>query len=225
MKNFLDVKNPWDICLEQLCADMKVRIPGVLTSQTYTEDLGSHFLGCGGFGRVYKVINEENINYALKIVISMDIYEFSSEYNSLVETQSIPHVIPLVLDSYKYGKKEIYNKEFNYAGYLMKIIGTPITKNIQNIRKLLESLNLLHKANVSHGDARINNAIFDNEQIYWIDFRMLWTSCAKRAAAIKALLQSVNIEISDEELMKYDVNYKNDTIINEMFINLRNHLK
>lgn len=237
MKNFLSVQDPWDSCLYQLCSDLNVTIP-VVSDTVGTVEKSSFFLGSGAFGRVYKVNNiTNNALFALKIVITnveSNLEKVYGEYELLMKAQKKPHVIPIVNDSFRQGSMKFKDKNVYYAGYLMNAIGTSIieskttkTTKVTNttIYKLLTSLHALHKNGISHGDARIYNAVLIDEVVYWVDFRDVALTAVSTGCAsdIKKLLESVGIifEINEYNLYKanYNIEAKEKEIIN-MFKNL-----
>ena len=78
-------------------------------------------------------------------------------------------MFPIVVDSYRSGSI----RKVDYAGYLLSCVGQqlqlPIAPDIK--RKLAEALYALHANDVIHGDPRIENALLEDGDVKWIDFR------------------------------------------------------
>ena len=149
--------------LEQLCVQLKIQVIG--------------YLGAGGYGRCFAVLNTEGKKMALKVVQVINQVQHAEslvkgEYNKLsFELNNVPNVIKVIPDSLT----TIYQNGLLIGiGYLMNDIGIPLNcencKSYDVLNKLLNSLKDLHINKIYHGDARYHNAILINDNIVWIDF-------------------------------------------------------
>lgn len=129
------------------------------------------FLGMGTFGRVFKVSKRDEGGghtkfMALKLVLpgrqGEQPLELDIERASLVRTaQVVPDVVAHVEDFNNFGD--------NGAALLLRDIGGKAPQRARH--KVFEALGLLHENDIVHGDPRLDNAIYVQESVRWIDFR------------------------------------------------------
>jgi hypothetical protein len=181
LTKFCSHRNYWMVLLDEICISMNVSL------------VTSAFLGAGGYGRVFKVedIATKSI-YALKIVLFIQndkseptvVRQLVELEYDMLENINSSHVVNVKADSLKIikWKENETQKEIELgAGYLMSNIGEPVlpgdctkrNKLTTAGRLVLQSLCNLHVHDrVVHGDARINNVVWDSiANVYkWIDF-------------------------------------------------------
>lgn len=143
-----------------------------------------NFLGSGGYGRVFRVrdtgaANKVECESALKIALTLGIdgamkeQLIVSEYEKLcrLKNLNVPHVVHVVKDSLR---PCMIDGKLIGVGYLLSTVGRQITKqeclNRNFCERFFNSLLIIHQRNFHHGDARFNNAIVSENEIYWIDF-------------------------------------------------------
>jgi len=213
LKTFISHSDPWTKCLHALCDMLGVKVAVPVTTNAVTAQFGSSFLGLGACGRVFRVFYPvgDSIVYAMKLVISTDdeqsrINEVENEYEQLNNAKG-EGVIPVVLDSFKSGFVKSNSKTL-FGGYLMSVVGCPLENNKTNVKKMLESLNGLHKRGIYHGDARIQNVVQWEDTIYWVDFRTSSLSASNVFCAmdVKQFLESAHVEFNMSVIHRYKDN-------------------
>lgn len=161
------------------------------------------FLGSGGYGRVFRVLTADGKEIGMKIVLTLGnegaVKEqlILSEYDKLcqLKEQKVPHVVDIIDDSLT---NCVFDGTLVGVGYLLSTIGCQVTKqqcqNKDFCKQLFQSLLAIHQHNYHHGDARFNNAIISENQIYWIDFVSLnlrFTSLEQKRKDFKVLIGSI----------------------------------
>ena len=225
LKEFISHSDPWTKCLYALCdmLGVKVVVP-VTTNAVTTAQLGGSFLGSGACGRVFKVFYpiDESITYAMKLVISTDeeegrIGEVENEFCQLNNAKG-EGVIPVVSDSLKLSSVNLNSKTLLFGGYLMSVVGCPVENNKTNVKKMLESLNRLHKRGIYHGDARIQNVVQWEDTIYWVDFRTssLSASSVFISNDVKQFLESAHVEFDKSVIATYKDNLNMQELLNNI---------
>jgi tRNA A-37 threonylcarbamoyl transferase component Bud32 len=120
------------------------------------------FLGYGAHGRVFKVSNSSEEQYAVKLVLKENVNHLTCESNMLQPAYTVcpKHVIRVVHPSENFE---------DIGGFMVTELGTMVERD--EYKQIIEALVALHRSNVTHGDARVNNVVEVGEVIKWIDFR------------------------------------------------------
>jgi hypothetical protein len=168
--------SPWITLLRKSCDQLNVRLASAPV-----------FLGGGGFGRVFKVYDNDGSVRALKIILSTK-FEYSpnqiasaslTEFNTLctgfpVEAQFLVHAIKDTFFSFEHMVGGILTK-LGHA-YLLRECGLPldVTSEI-DVGGAFGALSGIHGLGRYHGDARIDNAISvvleaGVRAVKWVDF-------------------------------------------------------
>lgn len=179
----------------------------------------SAFLGSGAFGRVIRVVNQDNEKFALKVVDIKDYSNVLREFSILKNHMSCGcHLIASVPDI-----SEVKTKN-ELCGYLISPVGVGLSRQkltkslIYPVINLLSSLHL-HNPPYVHGDARIANIIQIDGYLSWIDFRNSSPTFSEYGAKcdMETLIHSIlpQIPINDILLDEYARNLSNiENIIN-----------
>jgi hypothetical protein len=138
------------------------------------------FLGSGGYGRVFHVRQDDGVDFALKIALTVKpdpcgIQEMLivTEYENLcfLAALGVDHVVGVKNNSLH---QSVSNGIPIGFGYLMTTVGRPITlqecKNRAFCERLLFSLQVIHQSGFRQGDAKYTNVILFSDKIFWIDF-------------------------------------------------------
>jgi len=148
----------------------------------------TRYLGAGASGRCFEVQSQSTGNtMALKAVLtcqkrSVDMEALvAGEFAKLVELSETP-AVEYVVSVERSSLMRIYDIERSIQigiGFLMLDVGTPIVNEGLDgkipsvvISQLFTSLNGLHLLGHYHGDSRVQNAIFVEERVVWID--LIW---------------------------------------------------
>jgi hypothetical protein len=155
LKDFAKASSTWPEVLDSVCGKLDLVVAE-----------GEAFLGHGSFGRVFRVFRREGRRdtrdaLALKIVLGVNVVELGAEATSL------RGAFALVPDHVMEAKEFVSVK--NGAGLLLACVGRPIQK--VKFSLAVEALAALHAKGVCHGDPRIANAVWADENVKWIDFR------------------------------------------------------
>jgi hypothetical protein len=166
------------------------------------------FLGSGTFGRVFRVKKTDAPDapdapvFALKVVLSANIYGLAREYEVIKKIQESSEDAPVVtvLDC-------LVDLPDIGAGYLMTPVGRSVSLDKRlNVKTSFVALSSLHKLGFVHGDPRLSNLIHHGKKLIWIDFMLCTTSslvadrrldCIKLACSI---LHHLKVSITCEEL-------------------------
>jgi hypothetical protein len=144
----------------------------IVAEEKDLKDGQSAFLGCGAYGRVFSLTN----NQAVKIVVGTASERLEKEYLAMIdffENESVKDLIfPVVKDSFRTGAVKCGSFDVSYAGYLLDGIGTqlqsPPTAGAVSILGRL--LNQLHANDIIHGDPQYQNIVLLDGKPRWIDF-------------------------------------------------------
>jgi predicted Ser/Thr protein kinase len=156
LRNFIgQVLSTWANLIIDACAKLGLEIEQ------------SGYLGRGAMGRVIKCITQNGEEVALKVVKgehhSYRLFQEFEIYKKLESLEFVAKVVPNSTISLLDG-----------LGSAMCItpVGQPIMRPISKItaRRIFQCLEKLHCANVTHGDARIENLILVEDSLKWIDF-------------------------------------------------------
>jgi serine/threonine protein kinase len=156
------------------------------------------FLGRGAFGRIFKLVDGR----VLKLVLGNDCkQEVNEEFKKLCNAMQLcpDSVFPVVLESYFEGRVN----DVDYAGYLLYGVGNPIeiptteAISLEFFRELAIKLYKLHSKGIVHGDPRIPNILWYENEYRWIDFRESkshWSVCQTIVKDVNIFLVSANGE-------------------------------
>jgi hypothetical protein len=156
LRNWLQPPGSWMKLLDAACQQHSLAVePG-------------SFLGYGADGRVFKVSKQEPEpdgtlkEYAVKLVLKENFNHLTCESDKL---QSAHAVCPnLVIRVVHPGQKFK-----NIGGFMVIELGTKVERD--EYKRIIEALVNLHRFDIVHGDARVNNVVEVGGSIKWIDFR------------------------------------------------------
>ena len=141
-----------------------------------TRRKGSALLGCGTFGRVFRVKKKlgSDKHMALKLVLQGDAALLSMEVSTMLEAaQKCDSVMPIATEhmvALSGGASEPDNCVIDDLGgaMLLSYIGNAVegVRYADVIRALAE----LHDKSIHHGDPRLANVTEYGGKLYWIDF-------------------------------------------------------
>jgi hypothetical protein len=114
------------------------------------------FLGYGADGRVFKVSNSSEEQYAVKLVLAKSVDNLTYESNMLQAAYTVcpKHVIRVVHPSENFE---------DIGGFMVTELGTIVERD--EYKRIIEALVALHRSDVVHGDARLNNVVEVGESI------------------------------------------------------------
>jgi tRNA A-37 threonylcarbamoyl transferase component Bud32 len=123
---------------------------------------GDAFLGCGAFGRVFKVIRQDGEVCALKIVPKRFVARLYQEMRALERAQNTGLTATLA-------GQMIETPEC--MSLLLSPVGKPLPhpRTCQEVQILFELLWQLHEKGLVHGDPRVPNVIVYEGKLLWID--------------------------------------------------------
>ena len=141
-------------------------------------------IGCGGYGKVYKVIEPNDNVYALKLVegfggldnYKSQVHALENEYRLVTSLQLHPRIIQFfafVRDDFK--ARVVIIMEFLEGGSLHDKIKSNgclnETVSLKYLGQLLEGIEFLHKNKIYHSDIKPANILFTrNDDIKLCDF-------------------------------------------------------
>jgi tRNA A-37 threonylcarbamoyl transferase component Bud32 len=127
------------------------------------------FLGYGAHGRVFKVSNSSEEQYAVKLVLKEnDDLQRESEALQAAYKVCPKHVIRVVHPpEVVHDVGELMGTEV--GGFMVTELGTMVEKD--DYKRIIEAMVTLHRSNFTHGDARVYNVVEVEKSIKWIDFR------------------------------------------------------
>lgn len=136
------------------------------------------FLGGGAFGRVFKVLDNNGNERALKIVLTHRHSKHTpqqlklmccNEFNAMEDLQMArQYVVAPVADSLK---QFIHEDVLFGMYYLLQEVGRPVDKEIrQEVKLAFRALAGIHNVGRYHGDARIVNSVIVSSAAKWVDF-------------------------------------------------------
>ena len=163
IKRFFSHRNSWCSVLDYCCAELKVKLSA-----------SNSFLGRGSSGRVFRVVDEDNNERAMKIVYSENATHITAVQAEITTLRSIKalggHTVTVVGEPAYY--RNPLNNTITGIGYLMAEVGNvvSVTDHNEQAAELFRELYELHRLNRYHGDPRLPNIIRYNENLLWIDF-------------------------------------------------------
>ncbi|RQM09283.1 hypothetical protein DD237_003546 [Peronospora effusa] len=158
-QNFISKNtSPWVAYLTNACIALSVDVVE-----------GDAFLGRGSYGRVFKVIGQDENIFALKILTDFQL--FRRERKALIEAEHTGLTIRLV--------SREYIETIEGWALLMYPVGKPLPRpeTREEVRSLFQLLWQLHAKNLVHGDPRVPNVILTEEKALWIDLAELCEAC------------------------------------------------
>ncbi|CEP03002.1 hypothetical protein PBRA_009220 [Plasmodiophora brassicae] len=128
------------------------------------------FLGAGATGRVFRVERPDNGSaVALKVVKKRDAAFLHHECVHLMAAAESPFVVKVVTEA-----TVVRAEDGTVLGSAMAIepVGQPVRSPLSEAvcERLWLALFDLHQRNICHGDPRIPNIVFNDNQYYWVDF-------------------------------------------------------
>jgi hypothetical protein len=185
--------SPWVSYLTNGCNEFKVNVVD-----------GDSYLGCGAFGRVFKVY-QGGETFALKVVEE----KFADQL--CVEQAAITRAEHTGLTAIIKGN---VIKTSGSAALLFSPVGTPLPypKKEEEVQSLFRHLWMLHDHNVTHGDARVPNVIVHEGKLLWIDLVDVWEPYSfMKSEDVRLLTRSIlwisGHEELEEKLEKLIQNY------------------
>jgi tRNA A-37 threonylcarbamoyl transferase component Bud32 len=151
-ENFISMNvSPWVLHLTQACLHFNVEVVK-----------GDSFLGQGAFGRVFKVRQQDDEVFALKIVEKRNVRRLHLEHGAMTfatETGVTASVVGDVMETTA------------SAAFLVKPVGKPLPypKTEKEVYALYDLLWQLHNKGIIHGDPRVPNVIVHEQTLLWID--------------------------------------------------------
>jgi tRNA A-37 threonylcarbamoyl transferase component Bud32 len=174
-QNFITAnKSPWITRLADACNSLNVDVVE-----------GDAFLGRGAYGRVFKVMRDEEEVLALKIVEKGSTGRLYDEEEALKQAHHTGLTISLI------GKTiELPNG----AALLLSPVGKPLPRptTMCEVANLFGLLWQLHVKDLVHGDPRVPNVILNGEEPLWIDLvEVRKATCALRSLDAEILTRSI----------------------------------
>ncbi len=187
--DFIQYKRPeierlWESALENLMTKFEVH----LIEPDYHGEMSS-FLGMGADGRVFRVLDSKDNEYAMKCAASLD------GISKLREEWLVHEKFGERLSNCKCAAKLHkwhFNDEKKFAGLLFTPVGKPLQQKKYAIQSAVEGLKLLCSAGIQHNDARLPNVIWANHQAVWVDFRRSFGIDSKLQGG-KSFVQSLKV--------------------------------
>jgi serine/threonine-protein kinase len=135
-------------------------------------------LGDGGNGHVWKAVNSDGEEVAIKFLTNIDgkpYARFRDEVNVILKNSDIDGILPII-DYYLPEKPED-----NFPWYAMPVAQTiddyladkDFDEIIHAIEKIAQTLSELHKRNISHRDIKPANLLVKDEKFYLADFGLV----------------------------------------------------
>jgi serine/threonine protein kinase len=122
------------------------------------------FLGAGAFGFVFRAVRQDGRCVALKLVLEKEesVLRLEREMAAMrMAHEKCPSEVMGV-------ENEGFARFDDGAVLLMSKVGEPYSK--LDPQSIVKSLQTLHKNNIIHGDARLDNVVCVDEKPCWIDF-------------------------------------------------------
>jgi tRNA A-37 threonylcarbamoyl transferase component Bud32 len=193
---------PWVSYLTNACNRLKVDVV-----------VGDSYLGCGAFGRVFKV-NQGEKTFALKVVEEKNASRLECEHRALTLAQSTGLTASI---------EGISIEATGSAALLLSPVGAPLPypKKEEEVQRLFQHLWMLHHRNVTHGDPRVPNVIVHEGKLLWIDLVGVRETCASMVRDdVRLLTKSIlgipgqdKLEITIQDLItKYVENQTKENI-------------
>jgi hypothetical protein len=208
-KSSQDLEKTNGFILNEVCKDLNV-----LIVESKPDECEPCFLGAGAMGKVFKVQDREQNQYALKIVLGeSDTRMLRREHAMLGEICSANPTssdqFTVIADKYCEIRSD---KTIVGAGFLMKPVGKPMNRKDPNHFQLgLKALLKLHKLSRYHGDARAANMLLSNGHVILCDLRdacqNLKGNLTDYQYDISTILRSFKIDVDSkfqEWLEQYD---------------------
>ena len=150
-------KNVWSTCADLVATKLNVR---------FAEPVSNGFLGMGAYGRVVRVVCNDQSDGALKLIMnnSEDVCQRALKEFEIARQAEETGVVIRVFESCK----ELLETNGSFTcGYTMEM-GSPAST--ENVLDLVTALSKLHCAGWVHGDARFANIVHvEGRGLVWID--------------------------------------------------------
>jgi hypothetical protein len=185
--------SPWVSYLTNACNEFNVDVVD-----------GDSYLGCGAFGRVFKV-NQGGETFALKVVEEKYASRLQREHKAITCAEHTGLTAML---------KGNVIKTPGSAALLFSPVGTPLPypSEEEEVQSLFRQLWILHEHNVTHGDARVPNVIVHEGKLLWINLVDVWEPYSfMKSEDVRLLTRSIlwisGHEELEEKLEKLIQNY------------------
>jgi hypothetical protein len=165
LTEFIRVPFQWIELLQAACAMLAVNV------------VEGGYLGCGAFGRVFRVhrTNDPNKELALKIVIGTENADnLLDEYKILKHAAANCSLHVMGVEAFKYVNFNL-GKDTKLGGaLLLPHSGKRVKRRSPSkvYKEILHSLFQVHRSGLAHGDPHMNNVVeIDDGSFRWIDFK------------------------------------------------------
>jgi tRNA A-37 threonylcarbamoyl transferase component Bud32 len=157
------------------------------------------WLGRGADGHVFAVENSEGNMLAMKIKLNKE-----TDDNEFHLLKSAYELIPDLVVSIVSNLESFRLRDGKTSVSFLMEIGESSNKD-NDLRKAIESLVKLHKANIVHGDPRFSNLLKFGNNYKWIDFRksLSGLNCfhSTKANDLRILLKSKFLNATNEDII------------------------
>jgi len=251
-----------DICeLKCYCGDWDYTLPSILTEMIESVPLPKltaalidacrefgvqttlgGYIGRGSSGFCFKVINKAGTSgniMVLKIILSPNLLPkghfetiVRAEYiNGITLKKSLSDIVVHIFED------KFVLKDDHYGSILFLEYASAVKFAFQRLTKMIKLLNLLHKADYSHGDARVANIVeFQGGQYKFIDFATITrfdsyidqkTKAKKILDDVKTLCTSIltkqSLDYSHNVFTNYCRDCTNEAYLNDLVVYINNH--
>jgi tRNA A-37 threonylcarbamoyl transferase component Bud32 len=175
--------SPWVSYLTNACNRLKVNVV-----------VGDSYLGCGAFGRVFKV-DKGGQTFALKVVEETSASRLEREREAMQCVMSTGLTASIV---------EASIEATGCAALLLSPVGAPLPypKKEEEVQRLFQHLWMLHDRNVIHGDPRVPNVILHEGKLLWIDLVGVRKTCASMVRDDVTLLTKSILRIRGQDKLE-----------------------
>jgi hypothetical protein len=176
----------WETAIEKLLSKLGLS----LLEPAYGNGISTCFLGRGGGARVFRVLNRNGEECALKCVSS------EKEWRKLrVELDTFKELKDNLEQSdcaVKLCGSFVEKTERSYAGLLFQPVGVKLPQSKTAIESAINGLKALCLAGICHHDARKPNVIWSKEKAVWLDFESAYSveTAAEKEEAFVSDLQT-----------------------------------
>ena len=203
LRTFFAPTDALSFALDQALTNFKMRA---------VEGDAAPFLGCGAFGRVFKVrpasANAREV-FALKICIGTEAvsrleleYQLLQAVKKCADAHNVEHIVVEAIKLEKFERKDATGNVVA-AAMLMSPVAAPIDINAIPVASVLDRLQVLHETlGAFHGDARLPNILLYRSVITFCDLTAAGIAPvpAQRKKDVLGVLRAWNIGIDDKQM-------------------------